>query len=241
MGAVNSWMEDFGGDDQPAERRRRGRRRPSPLLAIGLLLVLAGLGCLGWVGYAYFGTNLVAERAFAEERAGLREAWAADRAAPTASQPPASKAAPGQPIGLLRIPAFGADFEVPIMSGVELSVLERGVGHYPTTAGPGAVGNFALAGHRVTHGQPFSRLLELRPGDEVVVETRDAVYTYVIVVAPRDLTVPDDAAWVLDPVPRQPGARPRRALLTLTTCQDLFRSADRSVGFAQLATTVRKR
>ncbi|MFP5282231.1 MAG: sortase domain-bontaining protein [Actinomycetes bacterium] len=54
------------------------------------------------------------------------------------------------------------------------------MGHYPSTAGPGQVGNFALAGHRITHGQPFARLLELDRGDKVVVETRDAVYTYVL-------------------------------------------------------------
>ena len=34
----------------PAGRRGRGRRRPSPLTVVGLVLLLAGLGCLGWVG-----------------------------------------------------------------------------------------------------------------------------------------------------------------------------------------------
>ena len=64
----------------------------------------------------------------------------------------------------------------------------------------------------------------------MIVETRDAIYTYVIDDPPRDLTVPDTATWVLDPVPGEPEAKPTQALLTLTTCQDLFRSPDRSVG-----------
>ena len=52
----------------------------------------------------------------------------------------------------------------------------------------GQPGNFAIAGHRVTHGSPFRKLLELRKGDEVIVETGDAVYTYELDGSPRDLT-----------------------------------------------------
>ena len=102
------------------------------------------------------------------------------------------------------------------------------------------IGNFAIAGHRITHGQPFAKLLDLDRGDAVIVETRDAVYTYVIDDPPRDLTVPDSATWVLDPVPGKPEAKPTQALLTLTTCQDLFRSPDRSVGFGHLTSTKTK-
>ena len=80
-------------------------------------------------------------------------------------------------------------------------------------------------------------MLELDRGDKVIVETRDAIYTYVIDDPPRDLTVPDTETWVLDPVPGEPESKPTKALLTLTTCQDLFRSPDRSVGFGHLTST----
>ena len=143
-------------------------------------------------------------------------------------------------MALLRIPAFGADYEVPVLEGTDLDVLDEGIGHYPGTAAAGEVGNFAVAGHRVTHGQPFHRLLELGKGDQVVVETRTAVYTYVLDEPPRNLTVADTAGWVLDPVPGRPAAQPTRALITLTTCQDLFRSPDRSVGFGHLESTKNK-
>ena len=118
-----------------------------------------------------------------------------------------------------------------------MEVLSRGVGHYSTTAAPGAVGNFALAGHRITHGEPFAKLLTLNRGDRVIVETREAVYTYVLDRAPRELTVRPTDSWVLDPVPGKPGEQPSEALLTLTTCQDLFHSPDRSVGFGHLMST----
>ena len=44
----------------------------------------------------------------------------------------------------------------------------------------------------------------------------------------------DTATWVLDPVPGKPAEKPTKALITLTTCQDLFRSPDRSIGFGHL-------
>ena len=39
-------------------------------------------------------------------------------------------------------------------------------------------GNFAVAGHRNTHGEPFRYINKLKPGDPIVVETQDAYYTY---------------------------------------------------------------
>ena len=147
---------------------------------------------------------------------------------------------PGDAIALLRIPAFGDDYEIPILNGTDLSILSKGVGHYSSTAAPGQIGNFAIAGHRVTHGQPFAKLLTLKKGDAVIVETREAIYTYVLDDSPRRLTVKDSETWVLDPVPGEPDAKPTEALITLTTCQDLIRSADRSVGFGRLESTENK-
>ena len=210
---------------------------------VGVLLLSAAIGCFGWVGYQWWGTNVVAERAFAVQRDDLRRQWRQEQVvdrgvdqgrASADRHSPAERGVSGSTIALLRIPKFGPHYEVPIVEGSGLDVLARGVGHYETTAGPGEIGNFAVAGHRITHGEPFSRLLTLDPGDSVVVETKDVVFTYVLDTAPRDLTVENTASWVLDPVPNHPERRPARALITLTTCQDLFHSPDRSVGFGHL-------
>jgi sortase A len=239
------------GADGP-RRARRGRRAPT---VVGVVVLVVGLVCLGFAGWTYVGTDLVAHRAYDREAQGLRSSWASPAERPASSPSPApgatatpapvpraspSSPVPGDAIALLRVPRFGASYEVPVVAGTDLDDLARGVGHYTGTAGPGEVGNFALAGHRVTHGQPFARLLELRRGDQVVVETRTAVLTYVMDTSPADLTVEDTAGWVLDPVPDEPGATPSRALLTLTTCQDLFHSPDRSVGFGHLESTRNK-
>ena len=169
---------------------RRSVRRPSALTVAGLVLLALGLGCLGWVAYEYVGSNVVADRRFDHERSDLRDRWTATPvptpASPAPRPPPSVAPSPSDgAAALLRIPKFGADYEVPIVEGTDLDDLARGVGHYPGTAAPGAVGNFALAGHRVTHGEPFARLLDLDKGDQVIVETSSAIYTYVLDPAPR--------------------------------------------------------
>ena len=58
---------------------------------------------------------------------------------------------------------------------------------------PGAVGNFAVAGHRTTYGRPFHDIDKLRTGDLVVVETKTAYSVYAVkrheIVAPTDVQV----------------------------------------------------
>lgn len=199
--------------------------------AVGVVV----LGVLAWVGYQYFWSNVFAAASYRQQVAALRASW---RRSPTSAA--STGQTPGAAIAVLSIPALGAHDEVPILAGTDPRLLNRGVGHYPSTAWPGQVGNCALAGLRVTHGQPFARLHELRRGDEVVIESQRAIFTYVLDVAPRDLTVQPSARWVLEPVPGQPGARPTEALLTLTTAQDVLPTGDRSVGFAHLASTQNK-
>ena len=224
-----------GGQNGRVSGRAATARRSSPLTLVGIGLLVAGLACLGWVGFQYVGTNVISERTFRSETEQLRTGWQEQASDPKGKAP--ASAAPGEVIALLRIPAFGADYEVPVLNGTDLSFLNKGVGHYTSTAAPGQIGNFAVAGHRVTHGQPFAKLLELEQGDEVVVETREAVYTYVMDDSPRQRTVDDSETWVLDPVPGQRGAKPTEAMITLTTCQDLFSSPDRSGGCGHLQTT----
>jgi sortase A len=120
---------------------------------------------------------------------------------------------------------------------IALDELAQGVVHYKHTALPGQVGNFAVAGHRATHGQPFADLNKVRPGDKVIVETQDAVYTYVVDNDPnRTIVLPTDV-WVIEPVPHHPGVTPTQALITLTTCNPRWNSSHRMIVFGHLVST----
>ena len=87
-------------------------------------------------------------------------------------------------------------------------VLARASGTSPSSADPGEVGNYALAAHRVTHGEPLRRMPELRPGDEVVVETVDATLHLRARHRPaRSWSVPFTGVWVLDAAAEEPRRR----------------------------------
>lgn len=148
-----------------------------------------------------------------------------------------------QAYAILSIPRLG--LRVPVAEGVSKpAVLNKGyVGHYPGTQQPGQAGNFALAGHRNTHGEPFRYINRLRPGDAVQVETADAVYSYTV-----DRTLPQTSArddGVIRAVPRsivRPayGYRAPGYYLTLTTCTPEYTSRYRLVVWGRL-TSMRPR
>jgi sortase A len=211
------------------------------LLLTALALVLVGLALLGYVGWQYWGTNAVSKARQGEVTQDLLSAWNGDPAVADLLGPQGS-ADLGDALALVRIPAFGDDYVVPVIEGVRPDDLAQGLGHYPGTALPGQVGNFAIAGHRVTHGEPFRDFPELRPGDKVEVETSDAVYTYRLTSDPDNLVVQPQDTWVLDPIPGKPeGAPPDQARITLTTCAELFHTSDRMIAFGRLVDTERKR
>src|SRR5690606_10194360 len=164
--------------------------RSRVLLLLGLLLIVTGVGILGWFGWQYWGTNIVAQREHDRIRAEIRQQWRSDD--------PETKI---EGVGLLRVPRFGEDFEVPILDGDDPATLARGVGRDTDGAEPGEIGNLVLSGHRVTHGEPFRDFLSLRAGDEVIVETRTHVHTYVLRQDGDRIRVPFTTSWPLWPVP----------------------------------------
>ena len=203
-----------------------------------MALVLVGLVLGGWVAWQVWGTNVVSQRTHRTLVADAESAWAR-----TGDGPAVVETDGGRVSAVVRIPRFGDDYAVPVLEGTTDEVLASGFGRFTDGARPGGRGNFAVAAHRVTHGEPLRDMPDLRPGDEVVVETATATHTYVLDTAGDALTVPFTAGWVLDPVPRNPddGVQPRQApgqrLLTLTTCSELFHTDDRLVAFGHLVST----
>ncbi|MEY9965818.1 sortase A [Streptacidiphilus sp. MAP12-16] len=140
---------------------------------------------------------------------------------------------------VIRIPVL--DITFPVAQGVDkYAVLNHGyIGHYPGTAMPGQPGNFAVAGHRNTHGEPFRHLDRLRRGDTVIAEVAGWYYVYTIdSVLPE--TSPSDVDTVA-PVPHSafhPSSRYGYSVpgsyITLTTCTPEFTSLYRMVVWGHL-------
>ena len=220
-----------------AERWRVGVR------SVGELLITGGLLLFLFCAYQLFYTNVVSDQAMSSEVSDLRRSWAqAATPAPRSAAAPSgvggrmaaaepfntadSKGRDGSAFAILHIPRLGPA-SIPIVEGTSLDVLSRGVGHYKSSAMPGQVGNFAVAGHRKTHGEPFRYLDAVRAGDAVVVETADTWYTYQVdrdpyIVEPTDL-------GVVAPVPNKPWAKPTEKLVTLTTCNPWWASTQRMI------------
>ncbi|QNS08885.1 class E sortase [Streptomyces xanthii] len=142
-----------------------------------------------------------------------------------------------QAYAVLGIPRLG--LRVPVAQGVgKASVLNHGyAGHYPGTAQPGQAGNFALAGHRNTHGEPFRYINRLRRGDTLTVETKQATYTYVVDKSLAQTSARDGG--VIAPVPRSrvvrgAGYTEPGYYITLTTCTPEFTSRYRLVVWGEL-------
>lgn len=214
----------------PTRTNPTGRHRTGVRTArlVGGVLVLLALGLALLAAYQFIWTDLVARRAAERATHEVQRVWQAGGLTP-ADRP--SIAGPRPPtatdvFAIMRIPRLGRDWQQPVIEGVRLEDLARGVGHYPGTAMPGVLGNFAVAGHRVTHGAPFRELDRLRRGDPIAVQMRDAVYIYRV----RGIKVVDpDRTDVLLPVPRQFGVDPVEPLLTLTTCHPEFSARERLV------------
>lgn len=214
----------------------RVRARRGAAFYLGLGLVLAGLALLAYVAWQFLGTNVVSER---KQRSLVEKTEQTWRVAPSPELTDDGAALPGTADALIRIPRFGRDYVMPVQEGVSERVLAEGYGHFAHSAEPGQKGNYALAAHRVTHGQPLRDMPDLRPGDTVVVETREATYTYALDTDPNDLVVTFRDVWVVDPRPVNPDPSGVQApdderLITLTTCAELFHTDNRMIAFGHL-------
>ncbi|MEU2233214.1 class E sortase [Streptomyces vietnamensis] len=204
-------------------------------LTVGTLIVL-------FVVYVLYWTGVQADSASAAQIDTLQREWAdlPVAAAPAPAPGPARVPKPkpyvtGKGIAVMYVPRLGRDWKWPVLEGTGPDVLKKGLGHYTRTTGLGGTGNFAVAGHRRTHGDPFKDFPRLRPGDAIVLTDGTTWFTYRIDRGPYR-TVPGDTA-VVDPVPRKSGFHGPGRYLTLTTCDPEWGSSHRLIVWAHLDAT----
>jgi LPXTG-site transpeptidase (sortase) family protein len=120
----------------------------------------------------------------------------------------------------LDAPILPAEAEVLALAGQSFQVWRApdqfGAGWHVTSATLGVVGNTVLNGHHNVYGEVFKRLVDLNPGDVVVVESENASHSYVIV---NRMILPEKYAPLTDRVANAQWILPSEdERLTLITC-----------------------
>jgi sortase A len=133
-------------------------------MAVGRILLVAGVLILLFIPYLLWGTGLSTAR----NQSLLRQQFKADlhrvgtitpSKLPKPSQPTLEVAAPeaapavGSPVGTIDIPLISLSMVV--VEGTADAQLALGPGHYPGTPLPGEAGNAAIAGHRTKYLNQF--------------------------------------------------------------------------------------
>ncbi|SFR67457.1 sortase A [Agromyces sp. CF514] len=249
--------------ESPSEGRRRDRgpsnaqadgakprHRVSVVGVIGELLLTAGVLILLFLGWQLWWNDAIMAGQQSAAASAQSADWAEQARAERGDAPAPAPADYGEPVvgpadypngeafAVMYVPRFDSpgthDSVRQIAEGYGLDVLnsfETGVGHYPGTQMPGQVGNFAIASHRSAYGGGMHEIEQFQLGDPIYIQTKDGWYTYRF----RDFEyVTPDTVDVLAAVPRQPSVAPTDRLITLTTCNPLYSTAERLVAYGVL-------
>jgi LPXTG-site transpeptidase (sortase) family protein len=205
-----------------------GSRIRTGIRGLGEVMITFGVIVLLFAAYEVWGTTAVIGSHQDTLGQQLDQQW--DQPDPTVGPTPSASADPlaGRAIARLYIPKL--DKQWVVVEGVTQKDIRYAPGHYPSSADPGRIGNFAVAGHR--NRATFWRLDELDTGDAIVVETRTDWFVYKVV---RTRIVKPTQVEVVAPVPGRPGAKPTEAMVTLTTCNPKFDNYQRLIVHGELA------
>jgi sortase A len=156
--------------------QHRRRRRPSArlvLAGVSVLSIGAGAAIAVHIGAFFVHSSVAGGALMGRERkaitaaSGMAAACEATRGDATAGG--------GNPDGLLEAPALG--LVAPVLQGTGDAVLGEAVGHDPASVWPGQQGTSVLSAHDVTW---FSRIAQLKPGNEVRYVTPCWTYEYTV-------------------------------------------------------------
>ncbi|MEU9860143.1 class E sortase [Streptomyces sp. NPDC047971] len=207
--------------------RARGTRRATAATVVAVLVALVGCSA------AASGEDTARTALTSGPASGTTPAASAPAAqAPTAT--PSSQAPEPDPSKRSR----NAEMAIPSIGIQELTVVpyegttddpagtriqDRGVAASPYGerggVGPGEIGNYLVTAHRLSAGGPMRDLPSVGVGDKVQVTFGDTVYEYTI--TETRTTSFRSAASLAEQraaVPGEPGEKPTRAMITLSTC-----------------------
>lgn len=223
-----------GGRDTPRSGRRLATALSTLLIVAGLLMLADVVATLVWqepvsavVGTlrrAQTDTRFLSYRSMPltrSQRVSLQRLTGEEARVAYLAHQQQLRVPNGAAIGRLEIAELGASFDV--VQGTNTGDLERGPGHYASTALPGEGQTVAIAGHRTTYLAPFRNLNELRRGDRIVLQMPYARFTYVV----QGQRVVTPSAWWIT---RNVGYD----RLVLSACNPLYSASQRIAVFARL-------
>lgn len=161
---------------------------------VGVLLILIGVGIIGTVAYKKIVTS--------QKQNELLEAFESQLAEGdnenTEEEVNLDSINGYTPIAIMEIPSI--KLKQPVVEGITEDVIKYFLGKFPESTMPGEVGNFAVAGHRVSDfTDAFINLYKVKPGDNVIVTTKDGKYTYEVeesfIVEPEQVEVLENADY----------------------------------------------
>ena len=161
---------------------------------IGVLLILIGVGIIGTVAYKKIVTS--------QKQNELLEAFESQLAEGdnenTEEEVNLDSINGYTPIAIMEIPSI--KLKQPVVEGITEDVIKYFLGKFPESTMPGEVGNFAVAGHRVSDfTDAFINLYKVNPGDNVIVTTKDGKYKYEVeesfIVDPEQVEVLENADY----------------------------------------------
>jgi LPXTG-site transpeptidase (sortase) family protein len=180
---------------------------------LSLILMLAGIGLLGYVGSEYWAMH--------REQQALHQQWQQQQMASAATT--SESAVAKKDDGLTRVSIPKINLDVIVVEGTNHRALRLGPGHLKNTPVPGEPGNSVISAHRDTF---FRHIYELNKGDLIDVRRNGRTYTFEVtgkkIVEPDDLSVVKNTA---------------DARLTLITCYPTYYigpAPERLVVFAKL-------
>lgn len=120
-------------------------------------------------------------------------------------------------MAIINIPKV--DIRYPVVPGTDAETLRKSLGYFEGTGLPGEIGNFCVAGHRnSSYARYFNRLDEVNVGDEIIVETRNDEFTYIVT---NTMKIHENQTSVLD--------TSNKKMITLITCTNGFKPKYRIV------------
>ena len=160
----------------------------------GIALILIGVGIIGTVAYKKIVTSHKQNQLLE-----VFESQIAETKNEGSNESVSLEAINGYtPVAIMEIPSI--KLKQPVVDGITEDVIKYFLGRFPESAMPGEVGNFAVAGHRVSDfTDAFINLYKVKVGDKVIVTTKDGRYTYEVdssfIVDPEQVEVLDDADY----------------------------------------------